>query len=114
MAWRAAAVAILFAGVLAAVAPGGQSSANAAKVKRCRDVIIRNPDGSVYTRTHGLFAIRTSCSKARRVARIYLHRAEGNGSGRPVRPLGFTCSGGSDGVACHKGRRRVSWGYYYD
>jgi hypothetical protein len=68
MASRAAAAVILIAGALAAVAPAGQSSANGAKVKRCRDVIIRNPDGSVYTRTHGLFAIRTSCSKARRVS----------------------------------------------
>lgn len=78
--------------------------------KRCRDVVIRNGDGSIYTQTDGLFAKHASCGLARRLARRYLS----NDGVRPPRTLGFTCSGGSDGVACSKGRKRVTWGYYFD
>jgi hypothetical protein len=78
--------------------------------KRCQDVIIRNYDGSVYTRTRGLFAKRTSCRIARKVAHWFLVN---DGSVTP-HPQGFTCIGGSDGVSCRKGGRRVSWGYYRD
>lgn len=87
--------------------------ANAASYKRCADVIIRTGDGGVYTRTRGLFHLRASCKTARSVARRYLSASEGN-AGRAPRPLGFRCRGGSDGVACKKGRQRVTWGYYHD
>ena len=82
----------------------------AARYKRCRNVVITNPAGGVYTRTHGLFVSRGSCRLARRVARRYLIN---DGAG-VKRPYGFRCAGGADGVACRKGRIRVTWGYYYD
>lgn len=88
-------------------------TATAAGYKRCADVIIRNGDGGVYTRTRGLFHLRASCRTARTVARRYLSGIEGN-AGLAPRPLGFRCSGGQDGVACKKGRQRVTWGYYQD
>ena len=78
--------------------------------KRCHNVIIRNSNGSVFTQTNGLFVARGSCRLARRLARRYLS-FEGEGR-RPT--LGFKCSGGSDGVACHRNGKRVTWGYYYD
>ena len=79
--------------------------------RRCRDVVIRNPDGGVYTQTEGLFQKRTGCRVARRLARKYM----ANDGIHPPRTLGFTCEGGSDGVACRKGvKKRVTWGYYFD
>lgn len=77
---------------------------------RCRDVVIRNSDGGVYTRTRGLFQKNASCRLARKLARRYL----ANDGIRPPRTLGFICDGGSDGVACSNGEKRVTWGYYYD
>lgn len=77
---------------------------------RCRDVIIRNQDGSVYTRTNGLFVLKTSCRVGRAVAHKYL----ADDGVRGGKTLGFKCRGGSDGVACEKSRKRVTWGYYFD
>jgi hypothetical protein len=73
---------------------------------RCKDVLIRTGDGSVYTRTHRLLARNTTCRTARRVARTYLRENEGADQ---VAPLGYHCAGSAQGVACHKGIRRVSW-----
>jgi len=80
--------------------------------KRCGGVAL--PGGSLdkHTKTEEVFASGTDCRTARRVARIYLREREARG--RTVRPLGFRCSGGADGVACRKGKRRVTWGYYFD
>ncbi len=98
---------------LAALLTATVEQADASPYKRCSDVIIRNGDGSVYTRTYGLWAHRVSCRTARTVSRRYLQGAEGNAGPAP-RPLGFRCEGGSDGVACKKGRKRISWGFYAD
>ncbi len=95
--------------IIAAPADAGISESRSG-YERCDDVIIRNSDGSVYTRTHGLFVKNVGCHKGRRVARKYL---VDDGAG-PKNPLGFSCSGGSDGVACRKGRKHVTWGYYFD
>ncbi len=78
--------------------------------KRCHDVIIRTEDGEVYTRTTRLRQRRTTCATARRVARIYLHNAEGN-AGTPPPPLGYGCTTTDDGVSCAKGHRRVIWNW---
>lgn len=100
---------------LAATAMAGPASeqADAASYKRCSDVVLRTGDGSVYTQTQGLWAKRASCRTARRVARSYMQGAEGNAGAAP-RPLGYRCAGGADGVACKKGRKRITWGYYID
>jgi hypothetical protein len=108
-------VVVLVIGALYCCAPSqsqAQPHAGAASAayKRCRDVILRNADGSLYTRTRGLFEKHTTCGVARRLARRYL--ADDGESGASL--FGFTCSGGGDGVACRKGRRRVTWGYYSD
>lgn len=96
-------------GMALATPHAGRASASSA-YKRCHDVTLRNPNGSIYTRTSGLFAKHATCALARRLARVYLSNdAEHD---EPV--LGFTCSGGGDGVACVKGRRHVTWGYYFD
>lgn len=78
--------------------------------ERCKNVVIRNQDGSVYTRTNGLFVLKTSCRVGRAVAHKYLV----NDGAKGGKTLGFKCDGGSDGVACEKGPKRVTWGYYFD
>ena len=94
---------------------GCQADAMAAKARRatvrrtCRDVVVRLADGTVYTRTQGLFATRTRCATARRVARAYLRGAEG--TEQAPRPLGFVCRSRAGGEICRNGRRRVSWRY---
>ena len=105
--------------VLAAVtmAMPAATSASAApgssEPERCRDVVIRNGLGDVYTQTRGLWAIRTTCATARMVSRRYFKRREG--TAHPARRiLGFRCDGGDDGVSCRKGQRIVTWGYYDD
>ena len=103
--WLTAAL-IVLAPLVAADTAAAQSH------KRCKDVILYQ-NGSVYTRTHGLWAKRETCKQARRVARKYLTGAEGNAGPAP-RPYGYRCQGGQDGVSCTKGRRHVTWGYYDD
>ena len=82
----------------------------AASAKSCKDAYIRNPDGSVYARTHLLLAFRTTCTTARRVARRWME-GQDTASG-PGRPLGFRCVRFPDGsgAECRKGRASVSWG----
>jgi hypothetical protein len=87
---------------VAASAAGGES------LERCRNVVIRTGDGSVYTRTHELRARNAGCPTARRVARIFLHGSEGEGE---VRPLGYNCRNRAAGVVCRKDRKRVSWSW---
>ena len=55
-------------------------------------------------------AVRTSCKRARAVARRWLKQAEGN-AGPPPRPYGFRCKMNpyQTGFDCRKGRKRVSW-----
>lgn len=93
---------IIFTGTLA--------DAGAADYKRCKNVYIRQ-NGQIIQRTHGLFQKRSSCRVARKVARAYLSTEAYEGA---FRPYGYKCSGGLDGVACHKGSRRITWGSYYD
>jgi hypothetical protein len=78
--------------------------------QRCKDVVIRNEDGSVYTQTKGLFQKNAGCAPARRLAHRYL----ANDGVRPATLLGYTCTGGVDGVSCKRGNRRITWGYYID
>jgi hypothetical protein len=101
-----AAVLVVLTAVLVAALPGASSGASA---RRCRDVVVRNPDGSVYLRTNGLFAVRVGCRKARRVARRWISGAEGNT--QVPRPLGFECRSAGRGFVCSKGRQRVRWRY---
>jgi hypothetical protein len=103
-----ATVLIVSATTFAATAPAAPSASRSYKL--CKNVVIRNSDESVYTRTHGLFVERTNCGTGRRVARKYLVD-DGDGA---KNPLGFHCSGGTDGVACRNGRKKVTWGYTYD
>jgi hypothetical protein len=110
-----AAAACLVAALMGAASAAGERHAPErraalADYHRCRDVVIRNTSGGIYTRTHGLFGKRASCRLARRLARRYLS----NDGIRPPRILGFACEGGSDGVACRRGHQRVTWGYYFD
>jgi hypothetical protein len=91
---------------------GYPASAERAASRRCNNVVVRDHEGNVYTQTNGLWAIKVRCRKARRVARHYLTHSEGNAD--PVRPYGFRCRGGEDGVSCRKGTRIVTWGWYYD
>jgi len=91
---------------------GYPASAERAAPRRCKNVVVHDGEGNVYTRTNGLWAIKVRCRKARRVARYYLTHAEGNAE--PVRPYGYRCRGGEDGVSCRKGTRIVTWGWYYD
>ncbi|WP_217924871.1 hypothetical protein [Miltoncostaea oceani] len=80
--------------------------------RRCANVIVRNPDGSVYARSrNGVFAVRTTCPVARRVAFAVLNADDGD---NPLpRPEGFRCRlvGQSSqlGVLCSKGRQSVRW-----
>lgn len=96
---------------LLAILTGASTSAGAGDYKRCSDVFIYQ-NGQLYTRTNGLFQKHTTCRVARRVARKYLSGSEG--SEQAPHPYGYRCSGGEDGVACRKGRKRITWGYYYD
>ena len=109
---RSVAAVTLCCAVAGVSAPAGAAPGRA-EPQRCRDVVLYNAPGVVFTQTRGLWAIRTSCRIARVVSRRYLSRSEGN-AGPRVRPLGFRCSGGADGVACRKGKRTVTWGYYID
>jgi hypothetical protein len=71
----------------------------------CRDVVIRNGDGSVYTQTVGLARRSTTCALARRVARRVM---SDDGEGIPS-PLGFACSRAAGGFLCSRGAQRVRW-----
>lgn len=75
--------------------------------ERCKSVDAHNDDGRI--RTHGLFVQGTSCRVGQKVAHKYPV-----GGASAAEPLGFMCSGGTDDVACMKGRQRVTWGYTYD
>jgi hypothetical protein len=95
------------------VEPGAASAtrvASAANPSRCKNVSVAHRPGRTHTHTNGLFAINTSCGTARRVARIYLTHNEDPA----IKPLGYRCRGGADGVSCRKGRRTVTWGYTFD
>lgn len=72
----------------------------------CRDVVIRNGNGSIFTRTYGLSKRRVPCTTARQVARKFISF---EGEGGPPRPLGFKCSFTSRGVKCKRGYQRVDW-----
>lgn len=85
-----------------ALAPAAADAA-----RRCKDVVLRLPDGSVYTRTAGLSARRTSCRAARKVARARL----GDDGAGPFRYYGYRCRSRGRGTTCTKGRRRVRWLY---
>ena len=99
--------------VCAATSVGVASEARgAATTHGCEDVVIRTPDGSVYTRTYELLAWRTGCEQARQVVRAYLHRSEGAVS-RP-RPFGFRCRTGRPGGRCRKGVAIVWWSWDLD
>jgi hypothetical protein len=102
------------AAVLLAVVFGlsGSSTADARQLTRCRDVVIRTGDGSVYTRTRGLWARGVGCPVARAVAHTMLSY-EGSAEA-PPNPHGFRCDVGSDGVSCKRGSDWVTWGYYVD
>jgi hypothetical protein len=88
------------------------SVADGQELKRCRDVVIRTGDGTIYTRTRGLWARGVNCRVARGVAHTMLS-FEGSAEAPPT-PRGFRCEGGSDGVSCKRGSDWVTWGYYYD
>lgn len=107
-AWRALAATVATA-ILLIASPGNAFAG--AEYKRCKDVKIY-VNGNIYARTYGLFQKRTTCRQARRVARKVLHGSEG--SEAAPHPFGYSCRSGEDGVACRKGRKRVTWGYYYD
>lgn len=97
----------------AARAAAAPPLASAAFYTRCAGVVL--PGGSPNDRTStvgAVWALHVGCRTARRVAHIYMSVHERQG--RSVHPLGFRCSGGADGVACRQGRRRVTWGYYWD
>jgi hypothetical protein len=98
----------LTAVVACLVLPVTAGAAGGGSLERCRDVVIRTGDGSVYTRTHELRARNATCRTARRVARIFLHGSEGQGQ---VRPLGYDCRSRAGGVVCRKDRKRVSWSW---
>ena len=72
----------------------------------CRDVVIRNGNGSIFTRTYGLSKRRVPCTTARQVARKFISF---EGEGGPPRPLGFKCSFTSRGVKCKRGYQLVDW-----
>ena len=84
-------------------------SATSPTMTRCRDVIVRDGLGNVYTRTRRLRASSIRCRRARAVARRYLHGAEGNAD--PVSPFGFPCTPGGAGVTCRKDRWRIRWAW---
>lgn len=92
---------------LAAAAP-----ASAAPLKNCGAATYK-VNGVVYTKTDALWQRRTSCKTARAVFRAYVRGTEGAET-RPRRFHGYRCTGGSDGVSCHRGKRLVTWGWYYD
>jgi hypothetical protein len=81
------------------------SGAPSPSYRHCRDVVIRNSDGSIYTQTVGLARRSATCALARRVARrVMAHDGEGIAS-----PLGFTCLRAADGFRCSRGAQRVKW-----
>jgi hypothetical protein len=88
--------------------PVTASAGGGGSLERCRNVVLRTGDGSVYTRTRELGARNVTCRTARRVARIFLHGSEGEGE---VRPLGYDCRSRAAGVVCRKSRKRVSWSW---
>jgi hypothetical protein len=87
----------------------GLPGAGAAGMRQCRDVVIRNPTGGIYTQTEGLFARGVSCRRARQVAHAVM---VDDGESTP-QPHGFHCAIRSDGtgVGCRRGGKRVSWRY---
>lgn len=95
--------------ICALASVGGADEAKSATTHGCKNVMIRTPDGSVYTRTDELLAWRIGCERARRVVRAYLHRSEGVAS--PPRPFGFRCRTGAAGGRCRKGVSTVWWSW---
>ena len=104
---RAPTVCLLTMIVLIGVLPNAS-----AKSRNCTDVVLRNPNGSVWTQTHLLIAVGTTCRRARKVARYYLSHSEGND--QTPRPYGYRCRAWRDsaGVDCRRRRALVSWGYH--
>lgn len=97
--------------LLAMSVPFGTGARSAVALKKCRGITVQRAYDGVHRKTVGLWADHgATCADARRVARKWMTA----GSDHSRRPLGYTCSGGSDGVSCAKGRRHVTWGYYYD
>ncbi len=90
--------------VLASLLGAGHASAHP---RSCRNVVIRNADGSIYTRTHALRAKRVGCRRARKIAHARLVD-DGAGKGKY---RGFECRSSASGVHCHRHRKRVSWRY---
>lgn len=78
--------------------------------RRCANVAIRYPDGTVYTRTSRVIAVNVGCRAARRIVKIYLSRIEGNAGPAP-RPRGYRCRPAGNGGRCRKGGRIVLWRY---
>jgi hypothetical protein len=76
-----------------------------APYSHCRDVVIRNADGSVYTQSVGLARRSARCGLARRIARRVMRS---DGEDIPS-PLGFTCLRESGGFICSRGAQRVRW-----
>jgi len=75
---------------------------------QCQDIVIRNYDGSIYTRTYNLSQKNTGCGLTRRLAHRYL----ANDGERPPTLLGFQCAGDANGVSCRDRDRRVTWEYH--
>lgn len=97
--------------LLALVSLWPPGSAEGAEARPCRDVVIRNQDGSIYTRTDGLYAKGVSCRRARQIAYAFL---VDDGEPSPE-PHGFQCAPRADGSggACRRGAKRVSWRFAF-
>ncbi|HEX6689231.1 MAG TPA: hypothetical protein VF085_11310 [Solirubrobacterales bacterium] len=82
--------------------------ATGSDARRCRDVVIRNYDGTVYTRTYDLAAAGIGCPLARAVAHSVL---VDDGAEAPRDPHRFTCSRSAAGVVCRREEARIRWSY---
>lgn len=103
-------VAVVFASLaITTLFASGLPAAGAAGMRQCRDVVIRNYDGGIYSQTDGLFAKGVSCRRARQIAHAVM---VDDGESIP-QPHGFHCVSRSDGtgVGCRRGGKRVSWRY---
>lgn len=74
----------------------------------CAEVVIRNPDGSIYAQTHHLHTDGVGCKKGRKVAKARMADDGAGGS----RYYGFSCRDASDGsrIRCKRGsHKHVAW-----
>lgn len=78
---------------------------------RCSSVVLRSPDGTVFTGAYDLRARGVSCIQARRVARAFLRGSEGAGA---VHPFEFRCAPSAPSylaVVCIRRHSSVIWHY---